>query len=166
MNTPTAHRARAFVAFGANLGDPVASFDLACKALAALPDTDLVRRSTLYRSAPLGVDREQPDYINAVIEIATTEPPARLLLHLLDIESGAGRRRDAHRAPRTLDLDLLLYDNETIHAPGLEVPHPRMHERAFVLVPLAEIAPDIIIPGRGAVAALLAGVSAQDIAPV
>lgn len=157
--------ARAFIAFGANLGDPVASFDHACAALAALPDTTVERRSSLYRSAPVGVDN-QPDYINGVIELRTAIAPDTLLAHLLDIEREAGRTRDGHCAPRTLDLDLLLYDQRVIHRPGLEVPHPRMHQRAFVLLPLAEIAPDAAIPGHGPVALLLPGVADQDIARI
>jgi 2-amino-4-hydroxy-6-hydroxymethyldihydropteridine diphosphokinase len=154
--------ARVFIAFGANLGDPVASFAHACNALAALPATAVVRRSSLYRSAPVGVEG-QPDYVNGVIELRTHIAAPTLLAHLLDIEHEAGRRRDGHCAPRTLDLDLLLYDEQVIRAPGLEVPHPRMHLRAFVLRPLAEIAPDVRIPGHGAVSALLPGVADQDI---
>lgn len=157
--------ARAFIAFGANIGDPAASFEHACAALAALPDTTVVRRSSLYRSAPVGVE-DQPDFINGVIEVRTGIAPDALLAHLLDIEREAGRRRDSHCAPRTLDLDLLLYDERVIHVPGLEVPHPRMHQRAFVLVPLVEIAPDAAIPGHGPVALLLPGVADQEIAPV
>lgn len=157
--------ARAFIAFGANLGDPAASFEHACAALAALPDTNVERRSSLYRSAPVGVEG-QPDYVNGVIELHTHIAAPTLLAHLLDIEHEAGRRRDGHCAPRTLDLDLLLYDDQVIHAPGLEVPHPRMHQRAFVLLPLAEIAPDAQIPGHGPVAALLPGVADQEIARI
>lgn len=157
--------ARAFIAFGANLGDPVASFEHACAALAALPGTNVERRSSLYRSAPVGVEG-QPDYVNGVIELRTHIAAPALLAHLLDIEHEAGRRRDGHCAPRTLDLDLLLYDDQVIRAPGLEVPHPRMHQRAFVLLPLAEIAPDARIPGHGPVAALLPGVADQEIARI
>ena len=157
--------ARAFIAFGANLGDPVASFGHACAALAALPATTVERRSSLYRSAPVGVEG-QPDYINGVIELRTRIAAPALLPHLLDIEHEAARRRERHCAPRTLDLDLLLYDDQVIHAPGLEVPHPRMHQRAFVLRPLAEIAPDVQIPGHGPVAALLPGVADQEIARI
>ncbi|MDX5446641.1 MAG: 2-amino-4-hydroxy-6-hydroxymethyldihydropteridine diphosphokinase [Zoogloeaceae bacterium] len=157
--------ARAFIAFGANLGDPAASFEHACAALAALPATTVERRSSLYRSAPVGVEG-QPDYVNGVIELRTRVAAQTLLAHLLDIEHEAGRRRDGHCAPRTLDLDLLLYDDQVIHVPGLEVPHPRMHQRAFVLLPLAEIAPDAQIPGHGPVTALLPGVADQEIARI
>lgn len=154
--------ARAFIAFGANLGDPRSSYEHACAALAALPDTTLERRSSLYRSAPIGVEG-QPDYVNGVIELRTRIAPAALLARLLEIEREAGRVRDGHCAPRTLDLDLLLYDQRVIREPDLEVPHPRMHQRAFVLLPLAEIAPDAAIPGHGPVALLLPGVANQDI---
>lgn len=157
--------ARAFIAFGANLGDPAASFEHACAALAALPGTTVERRSSLYRSAPVGVEG-QPDYVNGVIELRTHITAPTLLTQLLDIEHEAGRTRDGHCAPRTLDLDLLLYDDHVIHTPGLEVPHPRMHLRAFVLLPLAEIAPDANIPGHGPVTALLPGVADQDIARI
>lgn len=154
--------ARAFIAFGANLGDPAASFNHACTALAALPDTRLVQRSSLYRTAPVGVEG-QPDYINGVIELRTGIAATALLDHLLHIEAEAGRVRDGHCAPRTLDLDLLLYDAQQIHTATLDVPHPRMHQRAFVLVPLAEIAPEAVIPGHGAVAGLLPAVAEQAI---
>lgn len=154
---------RAFIAFGANLGEPSASFEQACMALTTLPGTHLTHRSALYRSAPVGTLEPQPDYLNAVIEIETTLAPGQLLTHLLNIEHCNGRTREAHRAPRTLDLDLLLYDDVVIHSPQLDVPHPRMHERAFVLLPLMEIAPDAVIPGRGRVADLLPAVADQEI---
>ncbi len=154
--------ARAFVAFGANLGDPRAAFALACARLAALPDTGIVARSSLYRSAPVGVE-DQPDYLNAVIALDTALGPRALLEALLGIELEGGRTRDYHRAPRTMDLDLLLYDDIVVDEPGLQLPHPRMHERAFVLQPLAEIAPAATIPGHGSVRGLLAGVADQAI---
>lgn len=153
---------RAFVAFGANLGDPAASCEAAIQALDTLPGTRVVARSSLYRTAPLGTG-PQPDYYNAVFEILTTLPAGRVLERLLDIERQAGRTRTAYRAPRALDLDLLLYDEEVIDEPHLQLPHPRMHERAFVLVPLAEIAPDTVIPGHGPLASLLPGVASQAI---
>ena len=153
---------RAFVAFGANLGDPRAAFALACAQLAALPGTAVVARSSVYRSAPVGVE-DQPDYINAVIALDTTLAPRALLEALLAIEAAGGRTRDYHRAPRTMDLDLLLYDDIVVDEPGLQLPHPRMHERAFVLQPLAEIAPAATIPGHGSVQGLLAGVADQAI---
>lgn len=153
---------RAFVALGANLGDAAAALDSAFAALDDLPGTRLVARSSLYRSAPIGVTGH-PDYLNAVAAIDTTLAAPDLLAALLDLESSHGRRRETELAPRTLDLDLLLYGDTTIALPGLDVPHPRMHLRAFVLVPLAEIAPDTDIPGRGRAADLLDTVRDQRI---
>lgn len=153
---------RAFVALGANLGDAAAALDSAFAALDDLPGTRLVARSSLYRSAPIGVTGH-PDYLNAVAAIDTTLTAPDLLAALLDLESSHGRRRETELAPRTLDLDLLLYGDATIALPGLDVPHPRMHLRAFVLVPLAEIAPDTDIPGRGRAADLLDTVRDQRI---
>ncbi len=158
----TAQPVRAFVAFGANLGDPATAFALAVQRLDALPDTRVVAQSALYRSAPVGV-AGQPDYINAVIALDTTLAPRPLLEALLAIEHEGGRSRAYHMAPRTVDLDLLLYGDAVIDEAGLQVPHPRMHERAFALVPLAEIAAEAVIPGRGPVAALLASVADQAI---
>lgn len=129
----------AFVALGANLGDAVGAVRAAFQALAGLPETTLVRRSSLYRSAP--VEATGPDFINAVAELRTRLPAAALLAALQAIEQGAGRARPYRNAPRTLDLDLLLFGDERIATAALTVPHPRMAERAFVLVPLAEIAP-------------------------
>lgn len=151
---------RAFVAFGANLGDPAAAFSSALDHIGALPDTRVVRSSALYRTTPIGVT-DQPDYTNAVIEIETRLGARPLLTALLDIELRGGRTRVTHYAPRVVDLDLLLYGDSIVSEPGLEVPHPRMHRRAFVLVPLAEIAPDASIPGRGRVTALLPRVADQ-----
>ncbi len=153
---------RAFVAFGANLGDPYAAFALALERLAALPATCVVAQSSLYRTAPVGVEG-QPDYINAVIALDTHLGARPLLDALLAIEHEGGRRRDFHMAPRTMDLDLLLYGEHVIDEPGLQVPHPRMHLRAFTLLPLAEIAADTPIPGIGTVAALLPAVADQAI---
>jgi 2-amino-4-hydroxy-6-hydroxymethyldihydropteridine diphosphokinase len=109
---------------------------------------------------------DQPDFINAVVQIETALDPLEVLDALLAIERRHGRVRSRRNAPRTLDLDLLLYDDRTIDTPGLQLPHPRMHERAFVLLPLAEIAPDASIPGRGPVAALLPGVAGQRVVRV
>lgn len=153
---------RAYIAFGANLGDPVAAFAEALQRLDALPDTRVVARSSLYRSTPVGV-AGQPDYLNAVIALDTALAPRPLLEALLTIEHDAGRRRDFPMAPRTLDLDLLLHGDAVIDVAGLQVPHPRMHERAFALLPLAEIDPAASIPGRGAVAALLPALAGQAI---
>ncbi|MGC3987596.1 MAG: 2-amino-4-hydroxy-6-hydroxymethyldihydropteridine diphosphokinase [Pseudorhodoferax sp.] len=130
----------AFVGLGANLGAARASVLAALEQLAALPATRLVRASSLYRSAP--VDAGGPDYINAVAELATELAPLALLDALQALETAAGRERPYRNAPRTLDLDLLLYGDTEIDLPRLQLPHPRMAERAFVLVPLAEIAPE------------------------
>jgi 2-amino-4-hydroxy-6-hydroxymethyldihydropteridine diphosphokinase len=155
---------RAYIAFGANLGTPAEAFAFALERLAALPATQVASHSSLYRTAPVGVGADHPDYINAVIAVDTGLTPRALLDALLAIEREGGRTRDTHQAPRTMDLDLLLHGDAIIDEPGLIVPHPRMHQRAFVLQPLAEIAADAIIPGRGQVAALLREVADQAIA--
>jgi 2-amino-4-hydroxy-6-hydroxymethyldihydropteridine diphosphokinase len=144
----------AYVGLGANLDDPSAQVEFAFGELDRLPDTMLSARSSLYVSAPMGYDC-QPDFINAVARLETGLPPRTLLTALLEIEHRHGRERTFRNAPRTLDLDLLLYGEARFHEPGLELPHPRMHERAFVLEPLIEIAPGLSIPGHGQVEALL-----------
>ncbi len=153
---------KAFIGLGANLGDPEAQVRRAIAALAELPGTRLLAASSLYRSAPVGVVA-QLDFINAVAEVETALGARALLDALLAMETRSGRRREFPNAPRTLDLDLLLYGDRVITEPGLVVPHPRMHERAFVLAPLAEIAPHIAIPGKGRAGALLAACSDQKI---
>lgn len=130
-----------------------------------LPDTRLARVSSLYRSAPVGF-LDQPDFINAVAQIETALPPRVLLDALLEIERRLGRVRDFANAPRTLDLDLLLYADAICAEPSLTVPHPRMHERAFVMVPLAEIAPEAVVPGRGRVSELVADVDAGSVTKI
>jgi 2-amino-4-hydroxy-6-hydroxymethyldihydropteridine diphosphokinase len=153
---------KAFIGLGANLGEPQDQVRRAMAALAELPGTRLVAASSFYRSAPVGVVA-QPDFINAVAEIATTLGARALLEALLAAERRFGRRREFPGAPRTLDLDLLLYGDQVIVEPGLIVPHPRMHERAFVLAPLAEIAPDIAIPGKGSAGTLLRACADQKV---
>lgn len=153
---------RAFVALGANIGDPVATVQSAFEALATLEGVRLVRASSLYRTAPVGL-KHQPAFINAVAEVETALDPHALLAALLDLEARFGRIRTLRWGPRTLDLDLLLFDELTLDTPALTLPHPRLHLRAFVLVPLAEIAPDLTIPGRGSVAAWLPAVANQGI---
>lgn len=140
----------ACVALGANLGDPAAQVRLAAAELALIPETRLMACSSLYLSKPVGF-LDQPDYVNAVAVLHTRLTPRTLLDRLLEIETRHGRSRAFKNAPRTLDLDLLLYDGLVMHEPGLTLPHPRMLERAFVLAPLAEIAPGCIIPGQGSV---------------
>lgn len=137
---------QAFVALGANLGDPLTTVRQALHTLARTPGLRLVRASSLYRTAPF--QARGPDFINAVAELATSWSAPELLDTLQRIERDAGRERPFRNAPRTLDLDLLLYGGATIESSRLTVPHPRMHERAFVLVPLAEIAPDRVVPSR------------------
>lgn len=153
----------AFIGLGANLGKPQGQIRTAIAALGKLPKTRLVGASSLYRSQPVGY-KDQPDFVNAVAEIETELAPEALLKELLEIEARFGRTRSFPNAPRTLDLDLLLYGNQVIAQPGLAVPHPRMHERAFVLAPLAEIAPDTVVPGKGTAAALLTACKDQGVA--
>jgi 2-amino-4-hydroxy-6-hydroxymethyldihydropteridine diphosphokinase len=141
---------KAYVALGANLGDARGAVEDAVRRIAALPQTTLLQRSPLYRTAP--VDATGPDFYNAVVAIETALAPAALLQALHAIEAEHGRERPYRNAPRTLDLDLLLYGSEVIETPALTVPHPRLHERAFVLVPLLDIAPAAVHPRLGALA--------------
>jgi 2-amino-4-hydroxy-6-hydroxymethyldihydropteridine diphosphokinase len=151
----------AYVALGSNLDDPQRQLQSGFAAIARLPQTQLVARSSLYASAPVGY-ADQPDFVNAVAAIRTSLTPRALLDALLAIERVHGRVREFPNAPRTLDLDLVLYGERVVHEPGLSVPHPRMLQRAFVLAPLAEIAPDAVVPGPGRAPArvrdLLAGI--------
>jgi 2-amino-4-hydroxy-6-hydroxymethyldihydropteridine diphosphokinase len=153
----------AYVALGANLGDPASTVRAAFGALANLPESRITRCSSLYRTTPVGI-AEQPDFINAVVALATTLAPETLLDELLELESRFGRQRAEKNGPRTLDLDLLLYNDIFLDLPRLTLPHPRLHLRAFVLQPLAEIAPDLQIPGRGGIGAWLPAVANQGIA--
>jgi 2-amino-4-hydroxy-6-hydroxymethyldihydropteridine diphosphokinase len=150
--------ARAFVAFGSNLGDREATIRAALAELAAQPGVDVVAVSSLAETDPVGY-LDQPRFLNGAAELRTELAPRALLDLLLAIEGGFGRDRSAVPAqgPRTLDLDLLLYENERIEEPGLRIPHPRLHERAFVLEPLAELDPALEVPGKGAIQTLLAG---------
>lgn len=152
----------AFVGLGANLDGPERQVREAFLELDAMPHTRVVRTSSLYRSDPVGY-AAQPRFVNAVAQVETGLSAERLLDELQAIEARHGRARRFVNAPRTLDLDLLLYGEAVLDAPGLRIPHPRMHERAFVLVPLLEIAPAASIPGRGAASALLARCAAQQV---
>ena len=152
----------AYVALGANIGDPAATVLAAFAALADLPQSRVLRTSSLYRTVPLGL-RNQPDFINAAAALDTALGAEALLDALLAIETRFGRHRRGRNGPRTLDLDLLLHNDSQIDQPRLTVPHPRLHLRAFVLCPLAEIAPGLTIPGRGSVAAWLPAVANQGI---
>jgi 2-amino-4-hydroxy-6-hydroxymethyldihydropteridine diphosphokinase len=147
-----------WIALGANLGDAQQSLRDAIAAIGQLPGTTLTQQSSLYRTAP--VDSSGPDYINAVVQINTVLTAPALLAALQAIEQAAGRERPYRNAPRTLDLDILLYGNARISSPTLTVPHPRMHERAFVLVPLAQIAPGLVSARQ------LENVSGQEISRV
>lgn len=162
MNSGTV--TRVYVGLGANLGDARATLSAALEALARLPRSRRVAVSSVYRSAP--VDAGGPDYLNAVAALDTTLGAPELLRHLQAIELQHGRERPYRNAPRTLDLDLLLYGEQALVDEALTVPHPRMHLRAFVLRPLLEIAPAIVLPGLGPAAGLLDGIAGQAIARV
>lgn len=157
--------ATAYIGLGSNLDHPREQIRAAFDELAGLPDTRVVSRSRLYRSAPVG-HRPQPDFVNAVARLETELAPPGLLRALQQIERRHGRERPFPGAPRTLDLDLLLYGDAVIDSASLRVPHPRMHERAFVLRPLAEIAPGARVPGRGTAEQLLRGCATQDVEPI
>lgn len=136
----------AYVGLGANLGDREAALRTALRSLEDLPAVRVRRVSSLYQTAPVGVT-EQPEFLNAVAEVETMLSAPALLHALLDIENRLGRMRTVRWGPRVIDLDLLLYGDAQIALPELTVPHPRLRERAFVLVPLAEIAPRLVMPG-------------------
>jgi 2-amino-4-hydroxy-6-hydroxymethyldihydropteridine diphosphokinase len=150
---------RAFVGVGANLGDAQATVRAALQALGRLPGTQCIATSSLYRSAP--IEALGPDFINAVAELRTALPPLALLRELQVIEQCFGRVRSVPNAARTLDLDLLLYGDQVLHGDTLILPHPRLHRRAFVLQPLAELAPALLLPGLGALGPWLQRASDQ-----
>jgi 2-amino-4-hydroxy-6-hydroxymethyldihydropteridine diphosphokinase len=145
---------RAVVALGSNIEDPGAQVERAFDELSALPQTQVLARSRLHRTAPVGFV-DQPDFVNACALVDTGLEPRALLAELLALEKRHGRVRGVPNGPRTLDLDIVLYGDRVIDEPGLKVPHPRAHERAFVLVPLVEAWPEATIPGRGAARDLL-----------
>jgi 2-amino-4-hydroxy-6-hydroxymethyldihydropteridine diphosphokinase len=156
----------AYVGIGSNLGDPEAQVRGAIEALASMPQTRFVRASRLFRTAPWG-RADQPAFVNAAAEIATALAPRALLDALLTIERAHGRHRDGTRwGPRTLDLDVLLYGDGVIDEPGLAIPHPHLAERAFVLLPLADLDPALQVPGRGRISELLRDVDASGIEPL
>jgi 2-amino-4-hydroxy-6-hydroxymethyldihydropteridine diphosphokinase len=146
---------KAYIAIGSNLNQPINQVRQAILALEKLPQTKLVKQSSLYQSDPLGYEN-QPDFINAVAEISTALKPETLMQRLLKIEEKFGRERTFSNAPRIVDLDLLLYADVVMKTDFLSLPHPRMHTRCFVLLPLAEIEPNLIIPNRGNVVKLAA----------
>ena len=147
---------QAYIGLGSNLGDAAGCVRAGMQALRELVQTHTVRCSSLYRSAPIGIT-EQPDFINAVCTCATALPADALMTQLLAIERAHGRERadEIKGGPRTLDMDLLLYGERVSDTPALSLPHPRLHQRAFVLYPLAELDPELIVPGRGHVQTLL-----------
>lgn len=152
----------AVIALGSNLDNPVERVEAALRQLAALPGMRLTRRSSCYRTVPVGY-ADQPDFINAVCEVDTSLDATALLQQLLQLEQQFGRVRSFRNAPRVLDLDLLLMDGVTLATEFLTLPHPRMHERAFVMLPLAEMAPERVLPGYGAVAHIAASLVADGV---
>ena len=142
---PKNQTSRAFIGLGSNLQDPEAQVNHALLALGKLPKTKLVKASSLYKTSPVGYI-DQQDFINAVAEISTALSPLELLDAILNIETEAGRERPFANAPRVLDCDLLLYDDIKVATEKLTLPHPRMFERGFVLLPLAEISPNLTSP--------------------
>jgi 2-amino-4-hydroxy-6-hydroxymethyldihydropteridine diphosphokinase len=156
----------AFIGLGSNLDHPRRQLSRAVRALAGLPRSHLLAVSGNYVSAPVGTQGSQPDYVNAVALVDTALAPRALLARLLAIEHRQRRRRvpGVRNAPRTLDLDLLLFGRRRMHVDALALPHPRMHERAFVLRPLVDLAPGAVVPGHGPARGLLRGVAEQRIA--
>ena len=154
--------ARVFVGLGGNVGDALGSIQQAIAELSEIPRSTLLVRSSLYRTAPIGLE-DQADFVNAVANFRTELSPRELLGELHRIERRHGRVRREKNGPRTLDLDLLMYDDLISDDPTMIIPHPRMHERAFVLLPLSEIAPDSVIPGRGPIGELLSKLSNQGV---
>jgi 2-amino-4-hydroxy-6-hydroxymethyldihydropteridine diphosphokinase len=153
---------RAAIGLGSNLGNSAALIQSGFRAIGELPGTFIIARSSLWRSAPVGIV-DQPDFINAVCLIDTTLDADKLLRAMLKIETGHDRVREQRGGPRTLDLDLLWYGNLVCNRHGLQLPHPRLHERAFVLMPLAEVDPVLTVPGLGTVQDLIAKLPAQRI---
>ena len=152
----------AYLALGSNLEQPAQQIEQAIAAMAAHPDLNVIACSSPYRSAAVGFT-EQADFINAVVHVTTTLSAEELLACVMNTEQQLGRTRSFRNAPRTIDIDILLYNQDMYDSARLTLPHPRMHERAFVLLPLLEIAPDAHIPGRGPANTFLAAVSNQRI---
>ncbi len=152
----------AYIGLGSNMDDPQQQIEQALREISELPQTRLVSTSQLYRTRPVG-PQDQPDFVNGVCAVESTLAPMELLQSLQKIEQRHGRTREQHWGPRTLDLDILLYGNECISFDALQVPHPRMAERNFVLVPLADIAPELTLPDSTPIAKLLANCSANGI---
>ena len=158
-------RARAVLSVGANLGDRLGTLQGCVQAIARLPDTDVLAISPVYETTPVG-GPAQPDYLNAVLAVQTGLPPRDLLAAVHRIEADFGRVRAGRFGPRTLDVDIIDYAGQVSSGPVLTLPHPRAHERAFVLAPWHDIDPGADLPGRGAVAGLLAGLNQAGVRPV
>jgi 2-amino-4-hydroxy-6-hydroxymethyldihydropteridine diphosphokinase len=163
LGAPPLSLCRAWIGLGANLGDRRTTLERALQALQQLPGGHLVGHSRWWRSAPL--DAHGPEFLNGVAAIDTSLTPLALLDHLQAIEGAHGRERPYPNAPRTLDLDLLLFGTQVLDNPRLQVPHPRMHQRAFVLGPLLDLDPVIDIPGQGSAQALMGSLTGQDCQP-
>jgi 2-amino-4-hydroxy-6-hydroxymethyldihydropteridine diphosphokinase len=155
-------RATVFLGLGSNLEQPVVQLSRALREVHEIPNTALIRVSSFYDTVPIGL-ADQPNFVNAVAELQTGLNPSELLAYLLEIEAAHKRIRSVRDGPRTLDLDILLFNDVRMNEPLLTIPHPRMHERAFVLWPLAEIAPELKIPGRGYVLELLVGLDVSGV---
>jgi len=153
---------KVYIGLGSNLNDPESQLKKAIISLEMVPSTTVVRTSSFYKSKPVG-PQDQPDYINAVVELDTELSAQVLMDYLQGIENEQGRVREQKWGPRTLDLDILLYGDEIIQGDHLEIPHVEMHKRGFVLVPLDEISPDCVIPGVGSVQTLLQQVNTDDL---
>jgi 2-amino-4-hydroxy-6-hydroxymethyldihydropteridine diphosphokinase len=153
---------RAYVGLGGNLGDPVAALGAALEVLAALPGSRRLQVSRFYRSPAWG-PVAQPDYINAVAALDTSLPAQELMAALLEIERAAGRERRERWGPRVIDLDLLLYADQCLLTDTLQLPHPRMHERPFVLLPLAELDAGLVLPGHGPISGLIAALDRSSV---
>ena len=149
QSKPAAIAHRAFIGLGSNLGDRLGNIARALERLGRAPGTDVVQVSSMYATEPVG-KADQPEFFNAVAELRTGQEPGELLDTCLAVERELGRVRRERWGPRTIDLDILVYDELRADGPRLQLPHPRMCERAFVLIPLAEIAPGLVIDGRTA----------------
>lgn len=162
-------RSTVFVALGSNIDQPLMHVQRALHDIDELPETALVKLSTLYETAPVGF-KDQPAFVNAVAQLVTMLSPHDLLgrLHTIEVQHGRSRSgvNEEKNGPRTLDLDILIFDESQIDERGLTIPHPRMHERAFVLVPLVEIAPEVVIPGKGLARDFLAALDIKGVSPL
>lgn len=152
VTSRTGARTTAYLGLGSNLGDRLANLQRAVDLLVAQPDVEVIRSSRVYETSPVGP--AQPDYLNAVVEVVTVRPPRGLLGACREVERALGRVRGERWGPRTIDVDVLTYGTEVIGEPDLTVPHPRMHERGFVLAPLAELDGDPPLPGGRRLSAL------------